>query len=317
MPKLLSILAIAGIAVMLVGCQSAPAPENAGACVPTASGEASKKISVSGEASAVPTVDFPMGTSAGTTERSVVKKGDGRIADAGAVVTFSYVAFNGSTGDQVDAVGYEGAEFTQATVDEVALMPGLAKALLCASTGARIAAVIPPVDAFAEAGNEQFGIGPSDSIVFVIDVVAVAGDRADGEPLPPVEGMPEVELRETGEPMIDIPDAAPPAELTVALLKEGDGAIVGQGETVTIEYTGVIWESGEPFDSSWLRDDLVQLPTTEFVEGFGAALVGQSVGSQVEVVIPPDRGYGVEGNPAGGILGTDTLVFVIDILAVI
>jgi peptidylprolyl isomerase len=36
----------------------------------------------------------------------------------------------------------------------------------------------------------------------------------------------------------------------------------------------------------------------------------------VLVVIPPDKGYGEAGNANAGISGTDTLVFVVDILAV-
>jgi peptidylprolyl isomerase len=51
------------------------------------------------------------------------------------------------------------------------------------------------------------------------------------------------------------------------------------------------------------------------VSGFGKAMVGQTVGSQVEVIIPPSEGYGTAGQESAGISGTDTLVFVIDILA--
>ncbi|MEO6309178.1 MAG: FKBP-type peptidyl-prolyl cis-trans isomerase, partial [Leifsonia sp.] len=46
----------------------------------------------------------------------------------------------------------------------------------------------------------------------------------------------------------------------------------------------------------------------------GKALVGQAVGSQVIAVIPPADGYGEAGVPNAGIGGTDTLVFVVDIL---
>jgi peptidylprolyl isomerase len=51
------------------------------------------------------------------------------------------------------------------------------------------------------------------------------------------------------------------------------------------------------------------------VKGFGAALVGQKVGSQVVAIIPPADGYGTSGSTDGTIKGTDTMVFVIDILA--
>ena len=51
------------------------------------------------------------------------------------------------------------------------------------------------------------------------------------------------------------------------------------------------------------------------IAGWDEGLVGQTVGSQVLLVIPPEQGYGSEGNPDAGISGTDTLVFVVDILA--
>ena len=50
------------------------------------------------------------------------------------------------------------------------------------------------------------------------------------------------------------------------------------------------------------------------VPGFAEALEGQTVGSQVLVVIPPELAYGEEG--AGSIPANATLVFVIDILGI-
>ena len=51
------------------------------------------------------------------------------------------------------------------------------------------------------------------------------------------------------------------------------------------------------------------------VQGFGAALVGQKVGSRVIVTMPPKFGYG-EGTVNENDLVGQTLVFVIDIISV-
>ena len=48
--------------------------------------------------------------------------------------------------------------------------------------------------------------------------------------------------------------------------------------------------------------------------GWDEGLVGQTVGSQILLVVPPDKGYGTSGSSDGTIKGTDTLVFVVDIL---
>jgi peptidylprolyl isomerase len=50
------------------------------------------------------------------------------------------------------------------------------------------------------------------------------------------------------------------------------------------------------------------------IAGWDKGLVGQTVGSQILLVVPPDEGYGSAGRKEAGIRGTDTLVFVVDIL---
>jgi peptidylprolyl isomerase len=83
-----------------------------------------------------------------------------------------------------------------------------------------------------------------------------------------------------------------------------------------VHYTGVIWGSGKQFDSSWDRRTPADftIGTGNVIPGWDTGLVGQTVGSQVLLVVPPDQGYGSNGNSQAGIAGTDTLVFVVDIL---
>jgi peptidylprolyl isomerase len=52
------------------------------------------------------------------------------------------------------------------------------------------------------------------------------------------------------------------------------------------------------------------------ISGWDQGLIGKTVGSRLLLSIPPEKGYGKNGNPRAGIKGTDTLVFVVDILAV-
>jgi peptidylprolyl isomerase len=91
--------------------------------------------------------------------------------------------------------------------------------------------------------------------------------------------------------------------------------VVPEGANVTVHYTGVNWNTGVIFDSSWTRGEPTTFNTRQVIGGFTAALEGQTVGSQVLVVIPPDQGYGAAGSPPD-IGGTDTIVFVVDILGI-
>jgi len=53
----------------------------------------------------------------------------------------------------------------------------------------------------------------------------------------------------------------------------------------------------------------------QVIPGFADALIGQQVGSQIGVIIPPSQGYGDQGNSQ--IPANSTLFFVIDVLGVI
>jgi peptidylprolyl isomerase len=85
---------------------------------------------------------------------------------------------------------------------------------------------------------------------------------------------------------------------------------------VVVQYTGVIWRTGKVFDSSWSRSEPfgTVLSTSDVIAGWVDGLAGQKVGSRVMLVIPPKDGYGSTGASSAGIKGTDTLVFVVDIL---
>ena len=52
----------------------------------------------------------------------------------------------------------------------------------------------------------------------------------------------------------------------------------------------------------------------QVIKAWDDQLVGKPVGSRVLLVVPPADGYGAAGSPPK-IKGTDTLVFVVDILA--
>ncbi|MEX1079368.1 MAG: FKBP-type peptidyl-prolyl cis-trans isomerase [Homoserinimonas sp.] len=317
MHKKTAVLAFVSIALVLAGCQHPP-EEFSGerSCEPVASGEASDAIQVRGGGEATPVVDFDGSLTAHRIQRTVVEPGGGRMAEAGSLVTFAYAAFNGSTGDPIDTVGYE-SQYSQVALDGKSLVAGLEKSLLCSSVGSRIAAVVPPMDALGDDGSEQHGISPTDSVVLIIDIVAVAADRAQGEPQTVRDSLPQVDVAATGEPQVTIPTTSPPTTYSTTVLKLGEGEQVAQGATVTVEYRGIEWTSGRTFDSSWHSDDLVRMPTSSFLTGVGDAIVGQPVGSQLLVIIPPAFGYGDEGNRQLGIESDDTMVFVIDILAVV
>ena len=124
----------------------------------------------------------------------------------------------------------------------------------------------------------------------------------------------------TAGPTIKIPaKTTAPKTLQVKTLIKGTGAVVKKGQDLAVQYTGVIWRTGKVFDSSWSRNKPLTTVIGEgqVIKGWDTGLVGQTVGSRVLLVIPPADGYGSAGASQAGINGTDTLVFVVDILAAV
>ena len=318
--KLLSTALIAAVLLSVSACApTAGTGQGAAAeCTATKSGASSDKVEVTGGADAAPKVTFSTPLTVKTTERSVVTEGKGTKAVERSTVSVSISVYNATTGEPVDQLTTPASEPQEIKIEDP-LIAGVSKALLCSSAGSRIVAVIPPEEAFASKGAE-IGIQATDSIVFVVDVLEVkkpvkevkALERADGEDQPPVAGLPTVTLADDGAPTITVPKTPAPTELQIGVLKQGDGAEVADGASVTVHYTGVIWATGEVFDSSWAKAPAT-FTTDGVIAGFSTALVGQKVGSQVLAVIPPAEGYGDAGS--GTIKATDTIVFVVDILA--
>ncbi|HSP51574.1 MAG TPA: FKBP-type peptidyl-prolyl cis-trans isomerase [Cryobacterium sp.] len=316
-----ALIASAGLLVaVLTGC-SAPG-DTADCDAPVTEGAASKLVSVSGEFGSAPTVDFPTPLKTDTTQVSeiIAGTGDGIVPDQ--LVKLDVTLYNGTTGALISESEYDGETQSSIVVDVEQTLPGLALGLECAQVGSRLALIVSPDDGLGPAGGDpNSGIGAGDSLIFVIDVVRASLLRADGANQPVASGLPSVVLAPDGTPGLTIPSSEPPAELQVGVLKKGSGTKIAEGDTATLHYTGALWNEKTVFDSSWQTGTpaeflIVDGSKTEggLIPGFAQAVIGQTVGSQVIAVIPPDLAYGAEASqtiPAGS-----TLVFVVDILGV-
>ncbi|MBH0131483.1 FKBP-type peptidyl-prolyl cis-trans isomerase [Salinibacterium sp. NK8237] len=327
MRKAIPFLLTIGVVASLAACSPADTTttESAtGDCVPTASGSASDAVEVSGDFGVKPevTIDFP--TDVSETERTVAIAGDGDLmAVEASTANVQFSLYSGATGEELSSTTYDETGLTPFPVDAEQFLVGIVKTIECSTAGTRVVGVIPPEESFADdESRESLGVGADDDIVFVVDVVSVdepaepALPRADGEDQPAVEGFPTVELDDDGRPTITIPDTDPPTELEVAVLKQGDGETVEENSDVVVHYVGMNWTTGEVFDESWARGEPSTFNTGQVVSGFKTALEGQQVGSQIIAVLPPSEGYGEEGSESAGISGTDTIVFVVDIVGI-
>lgn len=304
---LVALSTVAAATLLLAGCAGGNGEASPSESTPTVAtdlcaaaapeGASAEAVTVTGEFGAMPAVEFAMPLEIDERARTIVTQGDGDAIAEGDMVSYALAIFDAETGEELDAGGYDEPLLPV----PIALGSGADEYFGCAEVGSRVVMTVP--------GAEE-----SPATVWVLDVLDVVPTAAWGEDQDVVEGMPVVELAEDGTPSVTIPEGDAPDEVELAVLKKGDGPVVEPGDNVMVQYMGIKWSDGSEFDSSWSRGSATSFPTTGVVDGFRMALEGQTVGSQVLVVIPPAYGYGVAGNE-GHDLYEETLVFVVDVLA--
>jgi peptidylprolyl isomerase len=273
-------------------------------------------ITVTGNVGEKPTVAVTKPVAVQSTKSETLTKGTGAKALKGSTVTLDYVFVNGRTGAELET-SY-GAGSVSLPLDTTTV-PTIVNGLLGERVGSRVVIAIAPEDGMAKS-MASGAIKKTDTLLFVADIKSamVPMKRATGAVVAPLDGLPTVKLAKSGAPTISVPKQVDaPTTLVAQPLITGTGPVVQAGQTVTVHYTGVVWSTGKVFDSSWKANAPAQfsIGTASVIAGWDEGLVGQTVGSQVLLVIPPDKGYGAEGQASAGIKGTDTLVFVVDILA--
>ncbi|HET8983730.1 MAG TPA: FKBP-type peptidyl-prolyl cis-trans isomerase, partial [Pedococcus sp.] len=248
----------------------------------------------------------------------VVKAGDGAAVKGDEIVSLRYVLLNGKDGSQLDT-NYGKANLGLNLAD-AKLLPGLKKGLANQKVGSRILVAMPPKDAFGEQGNANIKVGGGDTVVFLMDVVSATKPlkSAEGKAVNPPKTLPSVKVEEGKAATITIPKGQkPPANTVGQVLIEGKGPKVQAGQTIRVSYTGALWKNGKNFDSSANSPEghfETVIGQKQVITAWDTQLVGKTVGSRVLLVVPPKDGYGAAGSPPK-ISGTDTLVFVVDILA--
>ncbi|WEV27866.1 protein kinase [Streptomyces sp. 71268] len=170
---------------------------------------------------------------------------------------------------------------------------------------------------------------------------AGAGDRASEHPTPsepaghdevssgpsadPPHGSGDGRLPEIiagtafGEkPTMAAPTGDPPSGLVVEMLIEGSGRAADKGSSISVHFVMQVWGQSRIVDSSHGRGrpDTFFIGAGQVIKGWDEALVGKRAGSRVQLAVPPEKAYGAKGLPSEGIKGTDTLLFVVDLMSV-
>ncbi|MFC4121089.1 FKBP-type peptidyl-prolyl cis-trans isomerase [Nonomuraea zeae] len=280
------------------------------ACTGEAAGALDLKVG--GTFGARPSIVFPGGKPAAGLQVDELATGKGAPLrkDDVAIVQYTAHVWDGAENRLVDSSFNRG---TPAAFPVGELLPGLDRALQGRRVGSRIIAAIPPEDGFG--ANPPQGIEADDELFYVIDILGAHPKGAS------VEGgggsLAGVRVTGGARPGLAVPAGAPPAAFEAKVLDRGAGRRTQAGQLVVTQYEGAIWSRRRIFDATWStgRPKAFKIGDGSVLKAWDKALVGVPVGSRVLMIVPPAYGYGATGQPAYGIKGSDTLVFVVDVLA--
>lgn len=255
----------------------------------------------------IPEVTVPAPWAIEETTTKVLRPGPegGQVLTDTSTVSVNYSGYNGRTGEMFDSSFERG---TPATFQLQQVVAGFMKGLSGQSVGSRVLIGMPSEDGYAQ-GNPNAGIEVGDSLVFVVDIVSANFDEATGEPVAPAAELPVVDMS-SGTPELATPAGEPPAELVVQPLIKGPGAPVSETSTIQVKHRSWVWGTGELLEDAWRPQ---QGPLDTLIEGWKQGLAGQTTGSRVMLIVPPELAY-PDGSPALGLDAGQTLVYVIDIL---
>jgi peptidylprolyl isomerase len=297
------------LGVSLTACGDEPAPAE-----PTK--ERLDAVEIAGDVGEEPEVTWSSQMTAGKIKSETLVTGDGaKLEDGDQVLAHLWIG-NGFTEAKAFSTHDEDATAELVTVDDQ--LPPFLTAIKGATIGSRIAVTSSAEEAFGPAGNATLGIGNKDSVLVVVDLASGIDDGPTGTRPPAPEWVPPLEFKKgvvSGFDFEGVPE--PTAELQKAVLFEGDGAVVEKGNAIVVRYLGQVFGGKKPFDENFSTGTPTSFAIGKgaVIKGWDQALVGAAVGTRIVIAVPPALGYGEEGNPDAGITRTDTLYFVIDVLA--
>jgi len=246
-------------------------------------------VEVSGDFGRRPQVAFDAPLEITEPESTAIIEGEGKELQDGDPVLLSYLAYSAQSGEVLDE---SFADEPRALILSSEVSP-LYEEVVGRKEGSRILHL------------SQGTLTRPEPTVVVYDILHTRAWGEDVDPPTDAKSLPKVDLKTNGRPEITIPDADPPSQLRVITLIKGDGPQVQEGGSLTAHYASVSWEDGKEFDSTW-AEKLVPpaIPFTGLIPAWQEGLSDATVGSQIMIIARPEDAF-----------GSDTVVFVIDILA--
>ena len=271
------------------------------------SGDTMQGVSASGKLGSKPDISFKTPFKVENQTHQVIQNGDGEVIRDGDRVCTRSLALDAKTGKVINSTWDQSSPECSIVISKKSI-----PAYYDTFKGLKVNSTVA-------VGIDESGSGSSkatESYIMALTFVSRSKNltRAQGQKVTDLPSdLPKISLDDKGKPSLDLNGYQPKGGLVVQPLIKGKGAKVGQHQSVSANYTGWLASNGKQFDSSWDRGQASDFSLDQVVKGWQQGLAGQTVGSQVLLVVPPDLGYGSQQQQK--IPANSTLIFVVDILA--
>ena len=125
--------------------------------------------------------------------------------------------------------------------------------------------------------------------------------------------LPSVSAHAGVAPVLGKASGPAPIKLITKDIIVGKGAAATVTSTVTAQYVVASWKTGTVYQTSWTAQPFTA-PLSNLILGWQQGIPGMKIGGRRLFIIPPTLAYGSQG--AGNIPPNETLIFVVDLLAV-
>lgn len=321
--------ALVAVALTLAGCggssSSSPSADSStsgssSTSSPTATptGDGSKAfddVTVNGAVGTGATISFSQSVSGVADATKQLTQGKGaKVSNGDSLIVQTVIA--DATTKQTAASSYQDKQPQVVTLSSQVTALFL-NALEGKTVGSRIGVVAPAAEIFGPSGNPTLKIAASDTVFIVFDLIGKPLDKPNGTKHAIPSWFPTIQRTKGVISGFDFKKTPKPnGQLRSATVYDGTGPVVKKGQTIFAKYLGQVYGGSKPFDQNFdgTTPASFQIGEGKVIKGWDDTLVGQHVGSEVLLAIPPKDGYGKKGQSQAGIKGTDTLYFVVDIV---
>src|SRR5215469_11921151 len=182
----------------------------------SSSAPTSNSVKVSGAEGKAPTVHIPARHAGSALVTKTLVKGHGQklTATDSYLANFDVYLWRGKTSKLLFSSYSSAPQVLPVTMG----LTGLQKALTGERVGSRVLAVLPPKYGYGPQGNSQIGVKPTDTLVWVVDLLHAFPPNASASGKTITNGggsLPTISAGPGGVPQISVPKTAPPSKLVV------------------------------------------------------------------------------------------------------